>query len=546
MGFRRFISSAIVILVIVSFSSTANADQEHSFKALITWVEKNAPDLFAPPGAIVQKFGDWLYAYYSDTDTYVGVNGDDAVWVVGDVVGGFVYIDTFGILLNKIGYSDGQINSAFTQQAYIKASNTSSEDLFGHSVSIYGDTLAVGAIGVPLEDGTKFGGAVYLFVKDESGQWSQQAHIRPSLADDSNLFGYSVALSNGRLVVGAPGSRSGGTVYIYARDEEGLWIQQEKIFKPDTLMFGNSVAIDGDTVAVGAPYDGGGEIYNAGAVWIYKLEKIANLLKSLKQASITSSNINIDDHFGTSLALSGDTLVVGAPHEDSSAKGVNGNSFDNSVPDSGAAYIFIRDKHDIWSQQAYMKASNSDMGDEFGGSVAIHGDTVVIGASLEDSSATLIDGDQLDNRNLDSGSAYIFTRDITGNWSQQAYLKASDSKSYYNFGSAVALSNNKVVVGSFMEGKSGLGINSTPESGVDRTPASGSAYLFSGNGASWSQEAYIKASNTGPADSFGYSLSVYNGIIAIGARYEFSASTGVNGNAFDDSAPAAGAVYIFE
>ncbi|MBN1538004.1 MAG: FG-GAP repeat protein, partial [Anaerolineales bacterium] len=139
---------------------------------------------------------------------------------------------------------------------------------------------------------------------------------------------------------------------------------------------------------------------------------------------LKASNTGSEDLFGRSVAVSGDTVVVGATGEASSATGVDGDQTDNSASGSGAAYVFVRSSG-VWSQQAYLKASNTGANDFFGGSVAISGDTVVVGAMHEDSSATGVDGDQTNNSADASGAAYVFVRS-NGDWSQQAYLKASN------------------------------------------------------------------------------------------------------------------------
>ncbi len=112
---------------------------------------------------------------------------------------------------------------------------------------------------------------------------------------------------------------------------------------------------------------------------------------------------------------------------DSNATGVNGDQADNSAGNSGAAYVFTRDST-TWTQQAYLKASNTEANDYFGYSVTISGDTLVVGAPYEDSAATGVDGEQKYNLAADSGAAYVFTRGGT-TWSQQAYLKASNTGS---------------------------------------------------------------------------------------------------------------------
>src|SRR6185436_3414152 len=137
------------------------------------------------------------------------------------------------------------------------------------------------------------------------------------------------------------------------------------------------------------------------------------------------------DSFGR-VAVSGETVVVGAPAEGSNATGVNGNQSDNSATSSGAAYIFVRNGTN-WSQQAYLKASNTGAGDAFGGSVAVSGDTVLVGAWGEDSDAIGVNGNQNNNNADRAGAAYVFVRSGT-NWSQQAYLKASNTGAGDAFG----------------------------------------------------------------------------------------------------------------
>jgi FG-GAP repeat len=127
-----------------------------------------------------------------------------------------------------------------------------------------------------------------------------------------------------------------------------------------------------------------------------------------QQAYLKASNTESDDQFGHSVAVSGDTVVIGAPYEDSNATGVNGNQSDESATWAGAAYVFVRSGTN-WTQQAYLKASNTGADDVFGNSVAVSGDTFVAGAYREDSSATGMNGDQSDNGASNSGATYVFT-----------------------------------------------------------------------------------------------------------------------------------------
>jgi hypothetical protein len=265
----------------------------------------------------------------------------------------------------------------------------------------------------------------------------------------------------------------------------------------------------------------------------------ANLLS--QEAYIKSSNTGAGDEFGHRVSLSGDTLAVGAYSESSIATGINGDGADDSAPLSGAVYVFTR-TGTIWTQQAYIKASNTGAGDNFGWSVSLSGDTLSVGAAQEDSNATGINGDQADNSAVDSGAVYVFTRTGT-TWTQQAYIKASNTGAGDWFGYSVSLSGDTLAVGAVQEDSNATGINGTQadNSAVD----SGAVYVFTRTGTTWTQQAYIKASNTDAGDEFGHRVSLSGDTLAVGAYGESSIATGINGDGTDDSAPLSGAVYVF-
>ena len=245
-----------------------------------------------------------------------------------------------------------------------------------------------------------------------------------------------------------------------------------------------------------------------------------------QQAYLKASNTGASDFFGASVAISGNTVVVGAFGEDSAATGVNGNQANNSAIDSGAAYVFVR-SGSTWTQQAYLKASNTGASDFFGASVAISGDTMVVGAYDEDSAATGVNGNQANNSAVDSGAAYVFVRSGT-TWTQQAYLKASNTGVSDLFGNSVAISGDTLVIGAYTEDSAATGVNGNQ---ADNSAfASGAAYVFVRSGSTWSQQAYLKASNTGPNDLFGASVAISGNTVVVGAFGEDSAATGVNGN----------------
>ena len=312
--------------------------------------------------------------------------------------------------------------------------------------------------------------------------------------------------------------------------------------------FGFSVAISGETVVVGAEYEAssaqgvnGNQNDNtaadAGAAYVF----VRSGTTWTQQAYLKASNTDGGDEFGTAVAISGDTIVVGAYNEDSNANGVNGIQGNNSAVDSGAAYVFTR-SGTTWSQQAYLKASNTEAFDAFGWSVAIVGDIVVVGAYGEDSFASGVNGNQSDNSAAYAGAAYVFARSGT-DWSQQAYLKASNTEAGDNFGHTVAVSSNTVVVGAPLEDSNSSGVNGIQNNNL--AVDSGAAYVFTRSGTAWTQQAYVKASNTGAGDLFGYSVTIFANTAVVGAQYEDSNATGVNGDPNNDLALDSGAVYVF-
>ncbi len=319
--------------------------------------------------------------------------------------------------------------------------------------------------------------------------------------------------------------------------------------------FGWSVASSGDTMVIGAPGEdsnatsvNGNQTNNSaldsGAAYVF----VRDGTNWVQQAYLKASNTGANDFFGISVAISGHTIVVGAYGEDSNATGVNGNQTNNSATDSGAAYVFVREGTN-WSQQAYLKASNTGPIDWFGRHVALSGDTVVVCALFEDSNATGVNGNQTNNSTTDSGAAYVFVRGGT-NWSQQAYLKASNTggpspgDSFGDkFGGSVGISGDTIVVGAYEEDSNADGVNGNQSNNSDHQ--AGAAYVFVRNGTNWSQEAYLKASNSGAGDEFGYRVAISGDTIVVGADGESSKATGVNGDEIDNSALYAGAAYVF-
>lgn len=428
---------------------------------------------------------------------------------------------------------------------YVKASNSNTGDTFGYAITLSrdGNTLAIGAAGPspgsnpPIDNllpgageasnatgiagsqadnSANSAGAVYLFSRS-SGSWVQQQYIKATNSEANDYFGWSIALSSdgNTLAVGAPGESS------------------------------NATAIDGNQGDNSAPQSGAVYLYTRnGSVWT-------------PQSYIKASNSEASDFFGWALALNADgtTLAVGAYGEDSNAKGINGNQANNSHQLAGAAYVFSRTAN-IWAQQAYLKASNTDSAsanpqfgaDYFGWSLDISndGNTVAVGAFGEDSSATGVNGAQNNNDAPNSGAVHTFIRSGSS-WTPQAYIKASNTNISDKFGMAVKLSGNGTTLAISAPNEDSSATNIDGNQGDNSTAESGAVYIFSYDSANWQQQSYIKASNTDTADWFGMALAISEdgNTLAVGAPYEASSGSGTTANPNDNSAPYSGAIYLY-
>ena len=214
----------------------------------------------------------------------------------------------------------------------------------------------------------------------------------------------------------------------------------------------------------------------------------------LQQAYVKASNNDAQDLFGYTVSISGDTLVVGAWGEDSNQSSISNNSIsstDNSLAASGAVYVYERTGTN-WTQQAYIKASNVGASDAFGYSVSISGDTPAVGAFQEDSNQTSVTNgttSSFDNTNSDFGAVYVYQR-VGTDWVQQAYTKASNIGANDQFGYSISVSGDTLAVGAIGEDSD-----------------SGAVYIYKRLSGVWSEQAYIMASNADSNDQFGYSVS---------------------------------------
>jgi len=281
-------------------------------------------------------------------------------------------------------------------------------------------------------------------------------------------------------------------------------------------------------------------------------------------AYLKASNADGSDHFacggslpghiGNALAISGDgdTMAVGAPHESSAARGINGHQGDNSLYNSGAVYVYVR-RGDDWTQQAYIKASNAGQSDLFGLSLSLSsdGNTLAVAAPWEASAATGVNGDQDDNSLPQAGAVYVFTR-AGETWSQHAYLKASNTGrkgtgddiegDQFRFSVALSADGSTLAAGAVSEDSSATGIDGNQTD--DSAASSGAVYVFTKDGNTWAQQAYIKGANTGQGDLFGYGVGVSadGATMAVAGYDEDGSGKGVN-PVDDNELNGSGAIY---
>jgi hypothetical protein len=419
------------------------------------------------------------------------------------VVGGFTG-DNFGVAVSVSGDSvaigaDGvdeadenagglhvftRTSGAWTLQESLLASNAAADDHFGITVSLDGDTVAVGA---DRADGSASDtGAAYVFTRS-AGSWTEQQVLTASDATLGDSFGGNVSLSGDTLAVSALGDDSfqgtGGKAYVF-RLTAGTWSEITKCtdeFGIDGDLFGSSVATNGGSVVVGAPDDSGagGAL---GAAYVFSVP-----------CKLTASDAAEGDIFGSSAAVSGNTMVIGAPFRDEAGEL------------SGAAYVFTR-SNGTWTETQKLVPADASSQELFGSSVAVDGDTLVVGARDDDSAAS------------SAGSAYVFVR-AGGTWSEQQELFASDAGMNDDFGFSVSLSGDTVVVGAIEDD--------------DTADGSGSVYVFTRSGTIWTQQQKLTASDPGENDHFGNSVSLDGDVVLVGAWKD------------DDSETDSGSAYLF-
>ena len=364
------------------------------------------------------------------------------------------------------------------------ASDGTSENRFGHSVSISADRAVVGSV-TDDDNGTNSGSA-YVF-EFNNGLWIQTAKLTASDGAANDQFGGSVSISGDKIIIGARfednnGSYS-GSAYIF-EFYNGVW-NETKLTPSNGAgndSFGNSVSISGNKAIVGAF----GKDNRTGSAYVYQL--INGTWTETEK--FKASDAEVEDNFGFSVSISGDKAIVGSYRDD-----------DNLI-DRGSAYIYELSNGN-WNETKII-ASDAVSGDHFGWSVSISGDKAIVGSYRFTSVSNI-------------SSAYIYELN-NGSWNETK-ISATDGVTGDRFGSSVSISGNKTIVGSHYDDDNGTN--------------SGSAYIFELSNGSWTESLKLNSSDGAISDFFGSSVSINDDIAFVGALED------------DDKGNRSGSAYIF-
>jgi len=428
-------------------------------------------------------------------------------------------------------YAFVSVAGVWSQQARLVAPDGATDDSFGISVAVSGDTAVVGAsaddVGPNGDQGT-----AHVFVRS-AGVWSRQTPLNHALGAANDRFGESVAIDGNSVIVGSSGRDVGGNAdqgaaFVFVR-VGSAWGQQTALSAAGGLVddhFGVAVHIDGDVAVVGAPDDDVGASVDQGSVFFFT----RSMGTWSAPVALTPAASAPSARFGAAVSVGGQYLVVGAPGYDvpgsvdvgatyvySTASGSpqnpqvqlapvagEGENFGRSVSVSGARWLVGApltntappgDQGAVYftdaGSQFRATAGEGTGGDFFGHSVAIDGNTAIVGVL----------GDIV-GPNDDQGSAYVFVRNGTA-WDLQARLYASDGAVVDNFGFSVAIDGNTVAVGARTAGSADQG----------------AVYVFTRSGVSWSEQAKLMASDGELSDYFGNSVAIRGGKIVVGAPF---------------------------
>ena len=366
--------------------------------------------------------------------------------------------------------------NSFAAQDIILADDGKAGDSFGYGVAIDGNTALVGAFKADI-DGVIDAGAAYVYVLGDNG-WLQQAKLvaEPAFAEDT--LGGNVALKNDVAMLGVmrrdDKGKDSGAVVSFER-EVNVWKQNQIFTAPDAKpgdAFGQSIALTKNHLIIGAPRnDALGN--DAGAAYIYKRENDSWRY----QTKITASDGAAGDLFGISVAIDGNTILVGADLHDEKAE------------NAGAVYVYVLDDNN-WKQEAKLMASDGGKTDIFGVRVALSGNTALVSARRDDT----------EELGIDAGSAYIFVRDGS-TWTQQVKLTSPDGQADDRFGRGVALSGDTAIISAMNHDANGSN--------------TGAVYVYKKGSSGWRYTSKFMAKSSMPDDKFGWNLGLSNGVAIV-------------------------------
>jgi lipopolysaccharide export system protein LptA len=457
--------------------------QDDQYDSLIKAVDsaRAQSERFGPSTDII---AEWTKVDPSDTSSSddlaisVAVSGDTAV---------------VGSAQSEVGSNTDQgwvfvmvrSGTTWTQQQVLTASDGAPFDRFGSKVLISGDTLFVTAGG---DDSSR--GSVYVYQRIGT-TWVQQPKILAPDGVSLDIFGTDISLSGDTLVVGASGDSGPltgqGSAYVFVRSGT-TWLFQQRLVASDAeqnAAFGSQVAISGETISISAPRDDVGTNIDQGSAYAF----VRSGTTWTQQQKLDAPEGTTTKFFGNAIAISGDTIVVGAPRYT-----VGGNVAE------GAAFVFAR-TGTVWNNVQQLTASDGTAGDVFGGTVVLSGDTLLISASEQE-----VDGD------ANQGSTFVFTR--TGNvWTEVRKLNSSDTTATTFFGRAIAIDGDTIMIG-----------------------ALNTAYIYRALSNDWIEESHRLGDDGAASDNFGYSVAISGKTAVVGAPYDNVGPAG----------PDQGSVYVFE
>ncbi|WP_235194843.1 FG-GAP repeat protein, partial [Microcystis aeruginosa] len=449
----------------------------YSLSSLLSNPDNSSRETANPDSLTGIKPKDTLTGGASNDNLFAGV--DDAQFspptfsdlsIEGDEISDFE-LAADGLFSKQFftGFGDSG-NTSIEDNSLVKitASDGQAYDSFGQNVSLYGNTLLVGA--ARDDDNGLDSGSAYIF-NNINGVWTERAKLKPKDGRAGDLFGDTIRLNGSRAFVGS-WKRGSGAVYIF-RESGGLWTQTVKLRPSDGKQgdrFGSSFdSTDSGTILIGASSSDQKGL-DSGCVYVY------NVVNGIwtETGKIYASDPSPGALFGRYIDIDGNQAVIGA---------VKSNA---SQPNSGSVYIY-ENLNGIWTETAKLSASDGKNGDEFGTPAAIEGNTIVVGAS--ESGGT-------------KGAAYVFEK-VNGKWQETAKLTANDGQVGEEFGTSVTISNNTIAV--------------SPRHDDDRGVDSGSVYIFRKINGVWTQVYKLTAIDGKAGDVFGKRVVIDGDTLAVSA-----------------------------